>query len=465
MCGEYSINILAMGNTVKRLGLGALVFRRNGSFAARILCLIFGVGLTIFFRRIELFNHESIPENDALIFVSNHPNALIDPALLFVALPKKIAFLAKSTLFKMPIIGSLIKAVGALPLYRQQDAGEDVSKNHETFRLTRELLKSGGAISLFPEGVSHNSTKLLPLKTGAARIALGAVSTGKHPESLRLSIVPVGLYYTSKTTFRSDALLHFGRSFPVTPVVLDEQGHPPREAVRELNELIASSLRSVTLNAESDAELKVARIAEEVFTGTTPHEESLAERLDFLQRFVGDESIENDGKLEKRLEEYERKLDSLGIDSEFLDLASYSKRFVLKHALLRSWHLILLSPLVIVGIALHFIPYQLSRMIAATQTRKGDHDMTSTMKFISAMVLMPLTWLGIAVAVEIPFGWKIALASVPVSFLAGWVALRALEEIDELRRWLRAIIAFFAKRETFLRLLAERRHLFEKVKR
>lgn len=454
-----------MGNTVKRLGLGALVFRNNGSLAARVLCLIFGVGLTIFFRRIEIFNHESIPEDDALIFVSNHPNALIDPALLFVALPKKIAFLAKSTLFKMPIIGSLIKTVGALPLYRQQDAGEDVSKNLETFTLTRELLKSGGAIALFPEGVSHSSPKLLPLKTGAARIALGAVSSGKHPESLRLSIVPVGLYYTSKTTFRSDALLHFGQSFPVMPVVLDEHGHPPRDAVKELNEQIASALRAVTLNAESDSELKVAKIAEEVFTVTTPHEENLAERLEFLQKFVGEETLDNDRKLDKRLEEYDRKLDALGIDSEFLDLASYSKRFVLKQAILRSWYLILLSPLVAAGIALHFIPYQLAKLIAATQTRKGEHDMTSTVKFITAMVFIPLTWLAVAIATDFAFGWTIALLSVPLSFLAGWVALRALEEIEELRSWLRAIFVFFAKREAFLRLLAERRRLFERVKR
>ncbi len=454
-----------MGNSVKRLGIRALVFRKNGSFAIRLLCLIFGVGLTIFFRRVELFNDESLPDDDALIFVSNHPNALIDPALLFVALPRQIAFLAKSTLFRMPIIGTLIRTVGALPLYRQQDAGEDVSKNLETFRLTRELLKSGGAIALFPEGISHSSPKLLPLKTGAARIALGAVSSGKDPDSLRLSIVPVGLYYTSKTTFRSDALLHFGRSFRIAPVELDEHGHPPREAVRELNDQIATALRSVTLNAESEAELKVAKIAEEVFTVTTPQEENLAERLEFLQKFVGDENLESDGKLEKRLEEYDRKLDSLGIDSEFLDLASYSRRFVLKHAILRSWYLILLSPLLIVGIALHFIPYQLSRLIAATQTRKGEHDMTSTVKFISAMVFIPLTWLLVAVAIDLAFGWKFALLSVPLSFLAGWVALRSLEEIDELRQWLRAIFVFFAKRETFLRLLAERRRLFDKVRR
>src|SRR5207237_10895435 len=111
---------------------------------------------------------------EAVIFVMNHPNGLIDPALVFVALPRKISFLAKSTLFRMPVISFLLKTVDALPLYRKVDAGEDVSKNRKTFELCEQLLRSGGAIALFPEGISHNSPKLLPMKTGPARLALGA---------------------------------------------------------------------------------------------------------------------------------------------------------------------------------------------------------------------------------------------------------------------------------------------------
>ena len=91
--------------------------------------------------------------------------------------------------------------------------GEDVSKNQETFSLVREMLKKGGAIAIFPEGISHNETKLQPLKTGAARIALGTVSVGTRSASLNLKIVPVGLFYTSKTTFRSEALAAFRRAF------------------------------------------------------------------------------------------------------------------------------------------------------------------------------------------------------------------------------------------------------------
>jgi 1-acyl-sn-glycerol-3-phosphate acyltransferase len=452
-----------MKTDVKKLRLSDVILRRRGSFALWLIHFIFGVGIGIFFKRIELYDSESLPEKSGLIFVSNHPNALIDPALLFIALPRPVAFLAKSTLFKMPVIGYLVRTVGALPLYRQQDAGADVSKNQETFTVARELLEKGGAIAIFPEGVSHDKPNLQPLKTGAARIALGAVSSGKNPSSLDLRIVPVGLFYTEKMTFRSEALLHFGESFPVLPVTLDEHGHPPREAVRALTEKIEAALREVTLNAESDAEIEVARIAEEVFTSLTPHEENLAERMEFLKKFVAEPPGETDAKLEKRLAEYNKKLDKLGIGSEFLNLAEYSKRFVLKHAFLRSWHLILLAPFALCGAILHAPAYQFGKFMAYLQTKKGFYDMASTMKLLTGLVLIPLTWLVFAGVLYLYFGLTAALLSIPFSFLCGYIALRSLEEIGDLNGWLKAISAFFLKREKFLRLLAERRALFEKV--
>ncbi len=450
---------------IKTLRLTDAVLHKSGSTAFRLVHAIFAIAVSLFYRRIELYNSENLPADCGLMFVMNHPNALLDPALVFIALPRRIAFLAKSTLFKIPVLAWMIRTIGALPLYRQQDAGADVSQNQKTFAVARALLKKGGAIAIFPEGVSHNETKLQPLKTGAARIALGAVSVGENPGSLKLKIVPVGLFYTSKTTFRSEALLHFGEPFNVLPGILDENGQPQKHDVKALTAKIEESLRTVTINAESSAELEIARIAENVFTSVTPHKENLAERLEILQKYLAEPNGETDLKLEQKLAEYDKKLDRFGIASEFLDLAEYSKKFVLVQALKRLWFLILLAPLALFGAILHFPAYQICKLLAFLQTKKGNFDMASTMKVLAGLVLIPSTWIVFAVVLELYFGWKIAFLSVPFALVCGYVALRTLEEIADLSGWLKAISLFFLKREKFLRLVAERRELFEKLKK
>ena len=145
------------------------------------------------------------------------------------------------------MLSFFVRALDSLPVYRRQDEGEDVSRNRETFAAARKLLAKGGTIGICPEGVSHDEPGLRPIKTGAARIALGAVSTDEVAD---LKIVPAGLYYTSKTTFRSSALLYFGRPIGVRPVKLELNENPPTIAVRELSKRIERALREVILDAE-----------------------------------------------------------------------------------------------------------------------------------------------------------------------------------------------------------------------
>jgi glycerol-3-phosphate O-acyltransferase / dihydroxyacetone phosphate acyltransferase len=339
-----------MTSNYRVIRLRHLIFDRTGGLVFRLLLFVFGTALQLFFRRIETVNEDVVPRDSGVIFVLNHPNGLIDPALIFVALPRRISFLAKSTLFRMPVLSWIIRAAGALPVYRRIDSGEDVSKNLDTFAAAHDLLRSGGSIAIFPEGVSHNSTKLLPAKTGAARIALGTVSA-ERSDAVSLYIVPVGLYYTSKTTFRSEALLHFGEPFAVDPVELEPDGELPRDAVRDLTERIEASLREVTLNAETDAELESADIAHSIFS--VEGDADLLSRQAFLKSYIGRaaarSSDEDPTALEKKVRRFDTRLSELGLEPFHLSLARYSRAFVVGQAIIQTWYLILLAPLAIVG--------------------------------------------------------------------------------------------------------------------
>ena len=136
-----------MASSFKQLTLSDLILNRKGHVVFRLILAAFGIALRFFFRRIETVNAENVPREGGLIFVLNHPNGLIDPAMVFVSLPRRISFLAKSTLFRLPVISFLLKTVDALPLYRRIDAGEDVTQNQRTFVAARKLLQKGGSIA------------------------------------------------------------------------------------------------------------------------------------------------------------------------------------------------------------------------------------------------------------------------------------------------------------------------------
>src|SRR5881296_1422276 len=89
--------------------------------------------LRIFFRRIEVAGLERVPRTGPVIFVLNHPSGLIDPAFLVCLAPRRVSFLAKAPLFRMPIVAAFARAFEAIPVHRRQDEGTDPSKNRETF--------------------------------------------------------------------------------------------------------------------------------------------------------------------------------------------------------------------------------------------------------------------------------------------------------------------------------------------
>jgi glycerol-3-phosphate O-acyltransferase / dihydroxyacetone phosphate acyltransferase len=440
----------------------------------RAVIAVLRFALRVFFRRVEVVGLERVPREGALLFVLNHPNGLVDPVFLLCFAPRRVSFLAKSPLFKMPVIGFFVRKMEAIPVYRQEDAGADTSRNRETFEHSQRLLRRGGTIAICPEGKSHSEPSLQPLKTGAARIALGAASLGgdEGARPLGLKVVPVGLYYTAKTTFRSGALLYFGEPLPVAPVALDEAGDPSRAAVRELSDRVAEALRALTLNADRHEALQMVARAERIFSSGDEEEErdaSLARELRRRRRFVEGyafhraRSPERLELLERRIRQYEEELRQAGIE----DPGQFSTESVARHA--RPWHMLsrgllfaLVSPAALAGAALHYPSYTLAGMLATRLSQNYD-DVLSTFKIVAAMLLFPLTWLGLAVVSSLYFGWRGALAALALAPVAGYVALRTREEFDRFVAGARALRFFVTERRFFRQLLDERRAIRREI--
>jgi glycerol-3-phosphate O-acyltransferase/dihydroxyacetone phosphate acyltransferase len=469
--------------------------------------------LRVFFRRIEVVGRSRVPRDGACLFVLNHPNALIDPAFLLAFAPRRVSFLAKSPLFRMPVIGFFVRALDSIPVYRKQDEGEGASsRNRETFERSAELLTRGGTIAICPEGASHSEPYLLPLKTGAARIALGAASAmtkdeggrseGKdegrkvkdevkaedgtmkdeskpspHPSSFILHpseppsvyVVPAGLYYTAKTSFRSGALLYFGEPIGVEAAAEDEHGEPARERVRELSDRIADSLRSLTLNADRHEALTMVGRAERIFSSDEDEGVSLERELRRRRRFVEGyayhrtHSPERLEVLEARIHQYEEALTQAGFeDPRQLTAATVSEYARAWTILSRVALFLMLSPAALAGVALHYPAYKLAGLLATKFARQYD-DVLSTFKIAAALLLFPVTWCALALVLYRFAGWWGVLTALVCGPLTGYLALRTREEFDRFRAGTRAALFFVRERSFFRSLLEERRRIRREI--
>ncbi|MEM9598855.1 MAG: 1-acyl-sn-glycerol-3-phosphate acyltransferase, partial [Acidobacteriota bacterium] len=146
----------------------------------------------------------SLPRRGPVVLVANHANAFVDPWLLMAALERPLTATAKDTLRRNPIVALLIRALGVVTFHRREDGAVpsgEVDPNAAPLARCLGRLREGGVVLIFPEGKSHDGGRLLPFRTGAARLALAGDAT----------IVPVGLVYGDKGRFRSAVRIRFGQ--------------------------------------------------------------------------------------------------------------------------------------------------------------------------------------------------------------------------------------------------------------
>lgn len=198
-----------------------------------------GIALHWFYSSIRIEGGGKIRESGPVIIAASHHNALVDALIAGWITPRRLTLTAKATLTRNPVIAWLFRAVGVVPLRRASDemkhnaqTGPRIDRNAEAFENILDVLKSGGAILIFPEGKSHSDPGLAPLKTGVARIALAARDRGIH----NLQIIPLGVNFEDKGNPGTAVLAEVGEPFE-----MDSSGSITVEGLtRTLTERLAS---------------------------------------------------------------------------------------------------------------------------------------------------------------------------------------------------------------------------------
>ncbi|MCB9739546.1 MAG: 1-acyl-sn-glycerol-3-phosphate acyltransferase [Deltaproteobacteria bacterium] len=403
----------------------------------------------------------SLPPGPCIV-VANHPSGLIDPLVLQLALGRPLAFLGKATLFANPVGAFAMASFSAIPVARRQDGGDEQAakaRNDATFSACRGLLAGGGDLALFPEGISHDRPGLAPLKTGAARIALSAVAAEDGPQSLH--IVPVGLLYRSKQTFRSQVSAQIGAAIDVRAFFAAHGDDP--DAVRALTAEVDAALSAVVLAAESVAVQNGLRL---VAALTSPGQDAAAVHAHALKlaRAFTALSQRDPGRaaaLRERAEAY------LAMSGELGLLAAEDERaaLVLERpsrgplgVLSAGLSLLLLAPFAGLGALLNWPTYRGIGLLA--ERLAGDEaDVVATYKLLGGMLLFPAGWLLSALLVGALSDATFGFAALLLAPLTGAVALRFSERLAVRRRALRAAWLRLGRAPLAFALAARRREL------
>ncbi len=222
-----------------------------------------GLLIDTFYRRVRLGG--AVPADGPLIVVANHVNQLVDVAIALRTIGRPAASLAKAPLFRRPPMSWLMRGVGALPVHRACDGERDEAAKAETrgsLDAVARVVGDGGCLLLFPEGLSHDEPGVLPVHSGAARVAYGAAAriaaAAGAPSSLR--IVPLGLLYRDKHRLGSEAVSLVGEPIAWTDLLPQWRDDEPA-AVVALTQRIEAALRGVTLHLESWDDLPLLEAA------------------------------------------------------------------------------------------------------------------------------------------------------------------------------------------------------------
>ena len=128
------------------------------------------LALRIFCPQVNIANPHYLNSKGPLLIVANHPNSFLDAVIIGAFYQRKIHFLARGDVFQNPIFGYLLRSIGMIPVFRAREGKEHLHRNSHTFQESVDLMKDGGAVLIFIEGICLNTHEIQPFKKGASRI-------------------------------------------------------------------------------------------------------------------------------------------------------------------------------------------------------------------------------------------------------------------------------------------------------
>lgn len=404
-----------------------------------------------------------VPPGPVLV-VANHPNSLLDPLVIFRVAGRPTRPLAKAPLFEQRFVGSLLRALGGLPVYRAVDDPTQMHRNEDTFRGAIDALLAGDAVQIYPEGRSHSEPSLGQLRTGAARIALGAEARADW--QLGLQVVPVGLTFFRKSLFRGQVLALIGAPFTIS-AFREHYTADPVAAARELTELMARRLADVTVNTDEPADIELIDTAERLYArekGAAGWRERdpLSARVPRLQAFarglawLRSTDPHRFRRLAAAVRRYRRRSELLGATDADVP-PRYPPTSVAAFVIVQGLVLLVTAPVAAVGTVVWYPTYFAPRI--TLRLVRPEPEAIATYKLATGFAMVPATMMAAVAAGGILAGAPGALLALVAAPAVGLTAMAWHDRWQRVRQDATLFLRLLTRRQHQQRQAAERSRL------
>jgi 1-acyl-sn-glycerol-3-phosphate acyltransferase len=430
-----------------------------------LLKLIVRLALRVFYKSFKVHNRHLIPAKGPLIIVANHPNTFMDPLIVASVVRPQVYFMAMGSLFTTPFLRWFFRQLHMLPIQRKHDTNKQKFDNKEIFQKCYDHLGKGGSLVIFPEGTSIRARRLQEVKTGTARIALGAEAGTEFKAGVR--IVTLGINYSKHESFHSEVFIRVDEPIEVKEYA-DQYQTNPEEAVRALTERIRQQLEEhliITDNDEQDAFAKqIETIYKRQLSAQIQLSDNAKEQDYFITKGIVDAIQHFEETDPARVQDFKPKITAYLRNLNRLDLGDevFSKDKRDKHIFWDSFstalYFIAGFPVFLYGVINNHIPYIIPSKVAAQIVKFTKADEYTA----PVMMITGIFSFGVCYSLQLwVFQWYFGNAwltlayfiSLPITgFFALFYAYRRDHVID---RW--QLFTLFYKRAPLIGYLVQQR--------
>lgn len=361
------------------------------SFSLRAINWLVDAATGMVFRTMDVRRRGAEPTGADLILAS-HAGGFADILLVIKASTRFPRFLARDVIWTVPVAAWAMNTVRGIPVHRREDH-HGQANNDGMFDAAYEALEQGDVVAIYPEGESVPEPRLAPLRTGAARIALGALARGAD-----ISISPMGLHYFDVSVLRTRAMVDCGESFTISSVV-EELGSPGpvtednHDLVHAVTNVFAERLGAVSNHFDDWEELRELQVAASSYLRHKDPEATIS-YSDISSLATELANSDHEEQVKTAAAAFVSELELLGVNPQDVPRGAMASARLVGEA----FSVALMAPVAAVGLVVNFAGIMGLRLISLTGMAPAT---AASVKPLYAALAFPASWIALG-----RFGYK-----------------------------------------------------------